>query len=204
MAKLYEKQGEFTHALGVYYLLAKTDKQAKKKVKDLSKKLFDSSSLNYHPLISLIFTKQQLKNIKLLPNGEYKKFMLDEDESQAEPVFPDSYQSEEPEDIKEEIAEDEPQVDELDLKLDAGINLADFKQIATPEPPEPEKMPEPLQTTAADSAQALSSQTVPIKSGKTFEQTSVAELLKALAKHSDPQTNLSQITVGQIKKFLNL
>jgi len=196
MAKLYEKQGEFTHALGVYHLLAKTDKQAKKKVKELSKKLFESSDLLYNPLISLIFDKQQLKSIKLLPNSEYKKLMLEETESV---FYDDSAQADDNNEAKEDTDEHEQANEDLDLELDVGINLEDFKKIAKQEPEE-----SPAQEEPSVCAQPTPSDDLPKESQKSFDEMSVADLLKTLEKHCDHQTNLSQITVGQIKSFLNL
>ncbi len=204
MAKLYEKQGGFTHALGVYQLLAKTDKQAKKKVKELTKKLYDNPNLNYNPLISLIFDEQQLRKIKLLPSEEYRKLTLDEGETN----FTENLPAEINEDAEKDNFTQENNSEELELNFDDGISLADFKKMSQSEtkPAKTTKMPE-FTTPLAESQESvpktfedISAQTT----RKSFDQMSVAQLLKTIGEKLDPQTKLTQITVEQLKELLNL
>ena len=211
MAKLYEKQGELTHALGVYQLLAKTDKQAKKKVKELTKKLYDNPNLHYDPLISLIFNEQQLRKIKLLPSKEFQKLTL----NGSEPTNTENPPTEVNEDAENDSSSQEVSSEEIELNLDEGISLADFKKISQPEvaPEQTETMPEIATPSAEDqdseptaSMHSSASETSEDYSEQTthdnLEQMSIAELLKNIGEKMDPQTKLTHITLGQLKKLL--
>ncbi len=209
MAKLYEKQGEFTHALGVYLLLAATDKQAKKKVKELTKKLYDNPKLSYNPLIRLIFDEQQLQKIKLLPSNEYRKLSLGE----TEPSLDDAPQTEDAEETQTKNINQESNHEELDLELDEGISLADFKKMSQPEPAvqtqkpqtdaKPTTKPESKSKPAPQPAMPKPLKKLPAQPDcKSFEQMSLAQLLQAIGDKLDPQTKLNQITLEQLKKML--
>ncbi len=202
MAKLYEKQGEFTHALGVYHLLAKTDKLAKKKERELTKKFFERKNLGYDSLVLTIFNDEQLQKIKLMPHNEYKKLMLEECEQPiAEPAQAENSDTSQKVDTTK--SEKDEKIDELSLNLDAGISLADFKkQVPQEEESEAIEVAEKKEVTQKEKSPLPDETTA--KKSTDFEKMSVAQLLEKVGEHFDQNAKLTQITIGQLKKLLKL
>ncbi len=211
MAKLYEKQGEFTHAMGVYQMLADKDKFARKKVKELDKKVFANVSLRYNPLILSIFSKEQLRNLNILPDYEYKKLTLEQVEHTPidEQVDENSVETEPKETTKEEIKvapieKSNPKketLEDLPYDLDEGITLDDFKK----SPELPYTVP-PIETqeSKAPVKQTDNSSENDNRKAKNFEEMNIAELLNEAGEKLDSDLKLNQITIGMLKKMLNL
>ncbi len=218
MAKLYEKQGEFTHALGVYQMLADKDKFARKKVKELDKKVFANTSLRYNPLILSIFSKEQLRNLNMLPDYEYKKLTFE----QVEPEEIKETSAETSKGSSEEIASEETipketkvapieksstkqeTLEDLPYELDVGISLDDFKKSY---PELPYKVP-PIENkeevVPKKEQKANSKPTEETAKAKNFEEMNIAELLNEAGEKLDSGMKLNQITIGMLKKMLVL
>jgi len=194
LAKLYEKQGELVCALGVYSKLVKKDNSFFSKIDELTNAIFDAENLIYNPKILAIFSKEELKNFKILPVDQYKKFTFEEIDT---PVVQD-----------DKIVSSDLEDEKLFLEnLDLDFDIDDFKKQVPLNSTREESFPNVVKTNEADLL--LNSKEIPKNktdlvefSQKSFDDMRLSEILDLLASKLDKSTTLEEITIAQIKSLI--
>jgi hypothetical protein len=139
LAQLYESQKQYFDAFTVYSKLFSTNptEEIKDRMETLESKIFSDNSMQYNDLISQIFSEEDKKKLKLLPEEQYnsyKKRMESVDEEAIE-FIPDDFEENEndmseAEEIEVKYLDENPTPELPPMPTILKVNTNDFYKVS--------------------------------------------------------------------------